>query len=190
MHKNIKKQTLKYITADLIAAMVSWLSFFLYRKYLIEGSSIFDLIPKLNDSAFFVGIIVIPLFWLLLYYVAGEYHNVYHKSRLQELGRTIFITTLGTIIIFFILILDDTIISYKNYYQSFFFLLTTHFTITYIPRVTFTSKTNHKIQNQVIGFPTLIIGSNEQAYKIYQELLTKPKSAGNQIIGFAAVKEK
>ncbi|MBI9068406.1 MAG: sugar transferase [Salinivirgaceae bacterium] len=187
--KNITFQTFKYVFFDFTGSTLSWILFFLFRKNLIEDLPLNKLILTLNDSSFFIGIFAIPLFWLLLHYVAGEYHNVYHKSRLQELGRTIFITTLGTILIFFMLILDDTIISYKNYYQSFFFLLSIQFSITYIPRVLTTSKTIHKIQNQIIGFPTLIIGSDEKAVKLYHDLQKNPKSAGNQVIGFATINE-
>lgn len=188
--KNTTKQALKYLSSDFFAALFSWVIFFLFRKYLIEDTQIFNNILAVLDNAFVTGIIIIPFFWLLLYYVAGQYHNVFHKSRLQELGRTIFITMLGTILIFFILILDDTIVSYKNYYQSFFFLLSTHFLLTYIPRLTITTRTNYKIHNHIIGFPTLIIGSNDKALELYHDLQKRPKSAGNQIIGFVTINGK
>jgi len=186
--KNWRKQVSKYVVTDFLAALFSWMSFFLYRKLIIAQPDFFSLkIDILSDSAFVKGVIIIPLFWLLLYYVAGEYHNIFRRSRLQELGRTIFITTLGVILIFFILILDDTIVSYKNYYQSFFFLWGIHFAFTYFTRLYFTTKTIHKLQNHIIGFPTLIIGSNKKALNLYEDLQKKPKSAGNQIIGYVTI---
>lgn len=185
--KRPKVHVLKYVLSDYFAALVSWVAFFLFRKKIVDSSFFQQKIPIFIDDAFVMGIIIIPFFWLLLYYVAGEYHNIYRKSRLQELGRTLFISTFGVILIFFILILDDTIITYHNYYKSFFFLWTVHFSLTYLPRLFITTRTIHKIQNQVIGFPTLIIGSNEQALQLYQDLQAKPKSAGNTIVGFITV---
>jgi FlaA1/EpsC-like NDP-sugar epimerase len=178
---------IKYVISDYIAAVLAWLVLFTFRKKFIE-TPYFGLDFTLTyDKAFVMGLIILPLFWLLLYYVVGEYHNVYRKSRLQELGRTIFITTLGVILIFFILILDDTIVTYHNYYQSFFVLLSAQFSFTYLPRVIITSSTNHKLHNHIIGFKTIIIGSNERAVQLYHDLVKKPKSAGNEIVGFVTV---
>ncbi len=186
--KNQNRQVLKYIISDYIAATLSWFSFFLFRKTVIAQPIVFSFKTDiLCDIAFTKGVIIIPLFWLLLYYVAGEYHNIFRRSRLQELGRTIFITTLGVIIVFFVIILDDAIISYKNYYQSFFFLWGLHFVLTYFTRLYFTTTTIHQLQNQIIGFHTLIIGSNKKAIKLYNDLLRKPKSSGTQIVGFVTI---
>jgi exopolysaccharide biosynthesis polyprenyl glycosylphosphotransferase len=186
--KNWKKQVSKYVVTDYIVAALSWVSFFLFRKVIIAQPLVFSFKNDiLDDSSFIKGVIIIPLFWLLLYYVAGEYHNIFRRSRLQELGRTIFITTLGVVLIFFVLILDDTILSYKNYYQSFFFLWGIHFSFTYFPRLFYTTGTSHKIQNQIIGFPTLIIGSNQKALTLYKDLQRKPKSSGTQIVGYVTI---
>ncbi|HAM99015.1 MAG TPA: sugar transferase [Marinilabiliales bacterium] len=185
--KKPRIQVAKYVIADYFAAMISWFVFFVYRKIITATPYHPFTNNDLLDKKLIAGLVLIPLFWLLIYYVSGEYHNIFRKSRLQELGRTIFITTLGVILIFFLLILDDTIISYKNYYQSFFFLWSIHFILTYLPRVTFTTITNSKIQNQKIGFPTLIIGSNEQALQLYLDMRAEPKSAGNQIMGFVTI---
>lgn len=180
-------QVIKYVTADYLAAIISWFVFFAYRKYITSTPFNPFSYEALLDIKLLVGLLFIPLFWLLFYYVSGEYHNIFRKSRLQELGRTIFITTLGVLLIFFILILDDTIITYKNYYQSFFFLWGVHFAFTYIPRVLITTITNSKIQDQKIGFPTLIIGSNDQALQLYFDLKAEPKSSGNQLVGFITI---
>ncbi len=187
--KRPKILVLKYILFDYFAAIFAWLVLFTFRKKFIE-TPYYGLNFSLNyDSSFILGLILVPLFWLLMYYVAGEYHNVYRKSRLQELGRTIFITTLGVIFIFFVLILDDTIVTYHNYYQSFFVLLAAQFSFTYLPRVIITSRTTHRIHNHIIGFKTIIIGSNERAVQLYHDLVKKPKSPGNEIVGFVTVND-
>lgn len=185
--KNPKIQVIKYITIDLLSALTTWVVFFWFRKKFIEAPLYGNDYLLIVSERFYMGLAIIPLFWLLVYYIGGEYHNIYRKSRLQELGRTIFLTILGVIIIFFVLILDDAIVSYKNYYQSFFFLLSTHFILTYTFRVILTTQTIKKLRRQEIGYPSLIIGSNENALQLYYDLKSKKKSPGINIVGFITV---
>lgn len=185
--KKPKIQALKYILADLLSALCTWIVFFMFRKKFIEAPLYGNDYLLIISERFYLGLVIIPLFWILIYYIGGEYHNIYRKSRLQELGRTIFITILGVITIFFVLILDDAIVTYKNYYQSFFFLLSTHFVFTYIPRVFITTRTIKKLRRQEIGYPSLIIGSNENALQLYTDLKSKKKSPGINIVGFITV---
>ncbi len=181
------KQFLKYFIPDYLAAVISWTLFYLFRKEYI-GSTIYGYEYSITlDKAYYMGVIIVPLFWVLLYYLNGEYRRVFKKSRLQEIGNTIFATTLGVILIFFALILDDEIHSYKNYYQSFAFLWVVHFALTYVPRLITTTKTAHLIQSRSIGFNTLIIGSNQEALEVYEEYLQGAKSAGNRFVGFITI---
>jgi exopolysaccharide biosynthesis polyprenyl glycosylphosphotransferase len=100
------------------------------------------------------------------------------------------LTVLGTIVIFFVFILDDYVVSYKDYYISFFALAGIHFVLTYTPRLFITSRTIHKLQNRKIGYKTLIVGSNIKAVKLFKELSSQPKSAGNDFLGFLSVQEQ
>jgi FlaA1/EpsC-like NDP-sugar epimerase len=185
--KRPKLQVIKYLTIDFCSALLAWTFFYIFRKKSVDPNiSTFDILTS-GENTFILGIVFIPLFWLLLYYVAGEYHDIYHKSRLQELGRTLFISFLGLIIIFFILILDDIVFSYQSYYWSFAYLWCWHFCLTYSGRVILTTNTIKKIRNKKIGFKTLIIGSNEQALQLYRDLECKPKSAGWHFVGFITV---
>ena len=183
-------QTIKYLVFDYLTAILSWTLFFTYRKVFIESLKYGEELHFEINRTFIVGIIAIPIFWVLLYYLSGRYKDIYRKSRLKELWNTFFTSLIGVLIIFFALILDDEIVSYRNYYSSFSILLTLHFVLTYIPRVFITTNTAHKIQNRKIGFKTLMIGSNEKALKLYNELNDSPKSAGYQFIGFISVFDK
>lgn len=184
---NNKRQVSLYLIFDFFAATLTWSLFNIYRKIFVESVKYGHKIPINLDEKFFLGLIIIPCFWLLLYYIVGDYRNVYRKSRLKEFGKTLLITIIGVIIIFFLLILDDTILSYKNYYSSFLVLLLLQFFITYIPRLTITTITIHRIRNGIISFNTLIIGGDEKAFELYQDLISKSKSAGNNFIGFVNI---
>ena len=180
-------QVIKYLVADYLAALISWVLFFVFRKKLVlTDITNFGIITS-GEPTLIIGIIVIPIFWILLYYIAGHYDNIYHKSRLKELGNTVFISILGVVIIFFVLILDDDIVTYRNYYHAFFYLLGCQFGITYTFRLYLTNATVRKIRNRQIGFRTLIIGSGDQAYKLYNDLSNKPKSAGEYFVGYITI---
>lgn len=186
---NNKVQALRYLLFDLIAAALSWTLFYIYRKTFVEPQVFGYQIPLELGSRFILGIVIIPLFWVLLYYLTGFYKNPYYKSRLNEFGQTFLCSLIGVTILFFALILDDIIVSYRSYYTSFLVLLLIHFTLSYIPRNIITTITTSKIHRRIIGFNTLIVGSNERAIEIYHEINNQEKSTGNKIIGFIPVNE-
>ncbi len=180
-------QVAKYLILDFLAAAISWSAFFIYRKTVIEPQRFGIDIPIEFNSKYLLGLILIPVFWLTVYYITGFYKNIYRRSRLIELGQTFATSLFGVIIIFFTLILDDFIQSYKNYYQLFFTLFGLHFILTYFFRLLITSQTTHKIHQRKIGFNTLIIGSNENALKIYNDMNNQQRPAGNRFVGFVGL---
>lgn len=181
---NKKGQVARYLIFDFLAAAISWTLFYVFRKMFIEPQRFGIDIPVEFTTRYFLGLIFIPVFWIIFYYITGFYKNIYHRSRLIELGQTFLTTIVGVVVIFFSLILDDFIHSYKNYYQLFFTLFALHFIITYSFRLILTTRTIHRIHNRKIGFNTLIIGSNEKAVKIYQEMDRQVRPAGNKFVGF------
>lgn len=181
---NRKLQVAKYFISDFFSALIAWGLFFTYRKVSVDASFKSHPVEVLDDPNFYLGIVFVPLFWMFLYILVGTYRKIYRRSRLKELGQTIMITLVGSIVIFFALILDDIIVSYKSYYLLFFVLVALHFLLTYIPRLVITTLTNNKIHQRLIGFNTLIIGCNGHAFAVYNELENQPRSTGNKFVGF------
>jgi len=190
MKKNKKKQTLKYIFSDFIASVFAWTIFYIFRKKYIEPQKFGYDIDVQFDNKYLIAVIVIPIFWLLIYYLSGYYKDIYRKSRLKELWNTFSLSFSGVIVIFFMFILDDYVLSYKNYYFSFLALFALQFTLTYIPRLIITTRTIGKLHNKKIGFNTIIVGSNEKAIQLFNNLTKQPKSTGNIFIGFVNVVEQ
>lgn len=181
---NKTRQVAKYLFFDFFAAALSWTLFYIYRKEVIEPVKFGIDIPLEFTSRYFLGLIIIPAGWLLFYFITGFYSNIYRRSRLLELGQTIMTSIAGVVAIFFTLLLDDTIYSYKNYYHLFFTLLGLHFSFTYLFRLILTTRTIHAIHSRQFGFNTLIIGSNEKAVKVLQEMNTQPRPDGNNFVGY------
>lgn len=187
MNKTV--QRIKYMAADYMSAAFAWLIFFLYRKISIEKVSHLDISTSIEDIHLILGVVLVPFFWLCLYYLSGYYTNPYRKSRIQELSQTFFISISGVLILFFTLLLDDWISSYSHYYQIIVSLFTFHFLATYIPRLIITTRANHKVQRRIIGFNTLLIGGNDKAVALYKRMESKPLSSGHKFIGFVNVGE-
>ena len=187
---NKGKQTFRYVLWDWIASVVAWFLFFCYRKGL-ESVDIFkDFSIVTNDRNFWMGLLLIPICWLFLYMMAGTYRNVYLKSRVRELGQSVLVTLIGTIVLFFAIILNDRINDYRSYYSLFAFLFVSQFILVYIGRLIITSVTARRIHHGEIGFNTLIIGSNGNACAIYKEITGQKFSSGNIIVGFVNVFDK
>ena len=182
MNKTI--QTIKYVFLDLISSSIVWFLFFSYRKQVVE-SDLFGFSLTLSlTSKFWMGMVLVPLFWIMLYSLFGHYRNIYRRSRLNEFVQSLVQTLAGVLVIFFVAILDDVISSYVNYYTSASVLFVLHFVFTYTFRFIFTSRTVYQIHNRQIGFKTLIIGGSSSAVEMYQNLVNQSKSGGNLIVGF------
>ena len=126
----------------------------------------------------------------MLFRSVGTYKTVYRKSRLNEFYQTLLTSIIGVLLLFFISLLDDTVLSYHSYYQLIFTLFGLHFGLTSMARLTITSVTNYKIHTRLIGFNTIIVGSNENALKLFKEIDTQKKSNGNRFVGFVHVDDK
>ncbi|NLN74386.1 MAG: sugar transferase [Bacteroidales bacterium] len=182
---NRKRQNAKYVFFDYLTAIVTWCLFFVFRKHSFNPD-VFDNFNEqiLMDKNLYIGIVIIPIFWLIMYVFSGYYRKAYRKSRLKELEQTFLITLLGTLIIFFAIILDDVIHSYKDYLHYYLFLLSTHFILTYLPRFIITSRTIKRIRSGVISFNTLLIGNDELAVEIYNKVRKTGVQSGNKFVGF------
>lgn len=184
---NKKLQVFKYILLDVASAAIAWTLFFLFRKKYLEPLKFGYDVPLQFDNNFYYALILIPVYWIGLYFLVGTYKNIYRKSRLKEFGQTLLISFIGTLILFFVLLLDDEVASYTQYYRSYFTLFGLHFVFTELFRLILTTHTGKCIKNRRIGFKTLIIGSNEKAVELYHELEGQKYSTGNKLVGFTHV---
>jgi len=186
---NKKKLAGIYVLVDWLASILAWTLFYLFRKTHEDlYINYWDRISySLGTTSFWLGVIFIPIGWVILHAITGAYEKVYFKSRLRELGQTFFITLLGVVVLFFVVILDDEVTSYKSYYQSFVVLFTIQFLITYIPRLIITTTVTSRIRDKKIWYNTLIVGSNDNACAIFKEIEEEVKPSGRRMIGFVNV---
>ena len=167
-----------YFLTDWISAIFAWVLFNYFRKSYIEQYPF-----EINDRLIYSSV-AIPLFWLLLYFIFGNYKNCYLKYRIKELTQTISQSFIGVIFIFFIFILDDKINTYQDYYNLISALFILHTFLTLIPRLLITSNTVNKIHSGKIGFNTLIIGSKQKAKDTFEEIRQLKKASGHFFLGY------
>lgn len=182
-----RKQVAKYVAADLLGSGFAWTLFYIYRKVYLEPIKFGYEVPLTFDLNYYKGLVIIPLFWFGLYTIVGGYRDILRRYRIKELGQTLLISLIGVVVIFFSLLLDDEVAGYQYYYRSFLALFLLHFGITFLLRFALTSSTVRKVHARVIGFNTVLVGGNERAMAIYEEIGSMPKSPGNRFIGFANV---
>jgi len=188
--KNHRKQRFRYIFFDFLAASAAWTLFYIFRKVQIEPQVFGIDIPITLGERFWAGVIGLPFVWIVFYFFTGFYNHMFRRSRLDDLLRTFMTSILGVIIIFFFLILDDTILNYTHYYSLFFALLLLHLTFTLIPRMIITGQTVKKVHQRKIGFKTVMIGSNENAVDVYEDIVEQKNSSGHEVLGFVNVQQK
>ena len=138
---NKKTQQARYVFADWLAAALAWMLFFAYRKVSVIPDLLHNLHEIYGDPNFYRGMVVVPLFWLILYIIAGSYRRIYRKSRLREITATFTTVFIGVVIIFFTLLLDDVVSSPASYYKSFTMLYLLQFVFTASFRLFITTRT-------------------------------------------------
>ena len=182
------KQAGKYILSDFVSASVAWLLFNILRYEILfiinEGTD--SLLDYLQYPGVLTGQIVIPFFWLVLYYFSGYYNKPFGKSRLTELFSTFITVLIGTIFVFFALLLGDIPRSINIYYRLFFGMFGLQFFITYIPRLLITQSGVRKIKNREWAMNVLIVGAGEKAIRIAHDLYR----LGYDICGFVSEDER
>lgn len=182
-----RKHTIWFIVFDFLAATLAWFSFFAYRKIFIEPDKFGYQIPFEADSNLALGLVAVPFYWLLLYAIAANYSDVWRKSRVKEISRTFSLSLLGVIVLFFALLLDDEVKSYEVYYKTLVILFVLHFSFTATVRVALATIIKGLINQQKIGFKTLVVGNNAIAAKIANEIITEKNKQGYLLQGFVKV---
>ncbi|MBK9337703.1 MAG: sugar transferase [Lewinellaceae bacterium] len=165
-------------------AMLAWVLFFLYRKKMEGTPFSWDVF---NDSNLFLGALIVPIGWVLLYAIFDHYTDIYRLSRLATLSRTFFLSFLGILFLFFTLILDDVVRDYHTYYNSFLTLFALHFLLTAFMRMVLLTRASRRLKAGQVAFNTLLVGGNQNAIDLYQDVSGRKKSLGNKFIGYVDI---
>ncbi len=184
--KNELLQKLKYILWDAFAAGAGYTALFVFRKLYIESNR-FGETSLIFSSQYYLGLVLIIIFWVTIYIATGFYRGIYRRSRLKELIYTFNSSLLGSVFILFVLILDDFVSDYTDYYSAYFVYFSTHFLLTATFRILLSTRTSIRIRRGKIRFNTIIIGSNAKAAALIAEMEKLNYYNGNFLVGFVSV---
>ncbi|MEX0967082.1 MAG: sugar transferase [Bacteroidia bacterium] len=187
---NRVREVIKYVIADYLASALAWGLFYAFRKIVVEPEKYGYEVPIFDfDQNFYLAMLFIPLFWISLFWLVGSYKGIYRKSRLRELGLTLVVVFLGTILLFFLLLLDDVVPSYHAYRSTFLVLFLLQFGIVSFFRIFLLTRLKRKLKRRIIGFNTLLVGNNQKARGLYEELESEKFSQGYHIVGAVTINE-
>lgn len=176
-----RSRTILLLAFDLITAAAAWLIFYIYRIIEVEQA---ELTFKGN---FFIGLLILPILWIFLYTIQGTYHNVLRIYRIKTIKLTFFGSIIGCLLIFFVFLLNDFVSNYTQLYTLFFVFLGLHFSFTLFPRLIYTTRYVKRIHSGKIGFKTIIIGGNDKAVDILDEIKKLKQNPGYKFIGYVNI---
>ena len=171
-----------YRAADYLAAVTAWFFYFAYRKKLEAWP--FTWQEVWNDTQLYYGLVLVPIFWLVVYGLFDKYRDVHRFSRLATLQRTLVISFMGCLALFFSIMIDDTVLRYTTYVNTFFNYFALHFGLTVLLRMLILYKAKKEVKSGLVSYPTVIIGGDQSAVDLYQELTDRDEKIGHDFVGF------
>ncbi|MBS1758486.1 MAG: sugar transferase [Bacteroidetes bacterium] len=173
-----------YVLSDYLTAALTWLLFYFYRSNVLNDIGAY---PISTRSWFFIFILV-PAGWLILYTLAGTYNALYKKSRFAEFTLTFVSTLIGSIALMIVFVLNDPHTDYSYYFISFAVLTGIQFALTFLGRLNILTRAKMQLLSGKVSFPSLMIGSNENATHIFKETEASLLDGGYRYTGFVSAK--
>lgn len=169
-----------YVVGDYIAAASAWFCFYVVRSSIAKDPGAWPI----SYTAWAYNLIVVPAGWLILYSLAGTYTSLYKKSRLAEFTLTLACTFIGSFVLMLVFVRNDPH-KHSSYYPLMFVtLLGLHFGFTFFIRFLFLNTVKKQLLNGSVFFNTLMVGSQENAIKLYKETERKLLDGGYRYAGF------
>lgn len=173
-----------YVASDLLSAAASWTVLYVFRKVWVEPKALRNPVELEFNERYVQGLVGVAVFWVALYAFAGMYLRPMRRHRILELGQVAWTTLVGSLVLFLVLILDDTVAGYRHYYASLAVLAVSHFAFTLLGRLVVTTRTVKRIHRGVWGFPTLVVGGDERALRMVEEIQALRRNPGFRFVGF------
>ncbi|MGG9972500.1 sugar transferase [Ferruginibacter sp. SUN002] len=166
-----------YIFADLLAAILTWFSFYYLRTVIYDYH--FHI-----PSGFYIGLVLYTLGWLSLHFFSGAYESVYQKSRVTELFKTLLVSVIGCFVLLFFFILKNPQENNFYYYEEFYSLLIPVFVVTFFFRLIVLSIAKKQLRERTVFFNVLLIGSGKNAAQFFQSFINTKENTGYGIKSF------
>jgi exopolysaccharide biosynthesis polyprenyl glycosylphosphotransferase len=175
-------QAIKYLCWDFCSAMLAWVCFYYFSSIVFHE----NIQNQPYYTVFLVGVL-----WVLIYSFAGFYNEVLQKSRIKEFFLILYLSIIGAAIVFLLLFLTHAwpnthfpIYSYLLLYMGI------HASLGIVTKMIVMSFSKYQIRQKTIFYNSLLIGSNQTALAIYNELETKNSYLGLKFLAYIHVGEE
>ncbi len=169
-----------YAAMDYVMAALAWLLFYFLRSNLINDKGAYPI----SVQSWLLILLIVPAGWLILYTLAGTYHRLYKKSRLEEFTLTFISTIIGSITLMIVFVLNDPHTGNTYYYIAFAALTGIHFILTLSGRLYWLNKIKNQLLHGKVFFNTLMVGSQDNAIRILKETEKNLIDGGYRYTGF------
>lgn len=180
MMMNHCRQRLIYMASDFMAAAVAWAVLNVVRFHEVARYEFATLADFLGYRQVIEVQLLVPFFWLALYFLSGYYNRPFGKSRIEEAFTTFVSVGLGCVVIFFVVILNDLPQSFDVYYTIFFTFCALQFVLTYLGRNLITNHALRMVRRGRWVTDVLVIGTGRHATEAQRDL----ERLGYRVEGF------
>ncbi|MEA4937112.1 MAG: sugar transferase [Paludibacter sp.] len=185
---NPNKIKYKYLLFDIIATLIVWLAFVIFRK-LINNIQIIGSFEVLLPSRYYLfSLFFFPIYCVFIYYLTGFYLNPLKKQKINLFLSTFFSSAVISLTFFFILKLGDVIVSYSYFYYSLLVLFLQLFVSTYIFRRIIFSQVENNFKTKKWSINTVVVGIGSNAQKTASDI--EKYASQNTFVGYVSVTKK
>ncbi len=180
----LKRKAIRHLVlVDVATAIIAWLLLWAYRYQSLGKSTFVGSWQLLQARDLVAAFVFIPLGWFVLYMLSGTYFDLYRKSRLNEINRTLISSIIGCVIIALFVFANDTT-DYSYFIKMTPRYLLIHTACTLVGRLFVLNHVKANLEKGKVGFNTLLIGGNQQAINLYKQIHDSKKALGNIFKGF------
>ncbi len=185
MNNRRHREVLFYRLLDWLSAALAWILFFRYRKSVEQLPT--DMSSLFQDVKLLVGLMIVPLAWLIIYTMFDNFQDIYRHSRLATLRRTFLLSLVGVVGLFFTVLVDDNTYQYTSFVYPFLRLFCYHFFITAIVRLIYLTWAKHRLKSGYVQYNTLLIGSHSNALELYNNFQKRDNTYGHSFVGYLSL---
>jgi exopolysaccharide biosynthesis polyprenyl glycosylphosphotransferase len=174
-----------YLLFDFLAAAIAWFLSTIQRRVL-HGEATYFYDRVYVSKPLLYGVLLLPFFWIAIYFLIGSYESLYRKSRLVEISNTFFLSLIGCLVIFFISMLNDRRHNTGYYYKAFSFYFGVQFLATIFFRWVLLNIVKRQLSSGRVSFQALLAGDYKTSAKLFKETSEQLKKSGIYYKGFVS----
>ncbi len=174
-----------YVFVDYLAAAIAWILFSIVRKELLREPFYRGHHLDVNNR-FELAIALLPLLWVMFYFLAGSYGTLYKKSRLNEVSTAFFCNLTGCTAIFFVIILNDYNHTIHYYYRVLACFIAIQFLLTITGRWIVLSIVKRQLLAGTVKFNAVLAGDYKTSAALFKETQQQLQLSGIYYTGFVS----